>query len=174
MSSGTVVNVLVAALVSAVVALGVEWAAKPRLEARKERLLTIQRARWQVWRYLHQILAHGYALTTPPASGPDEDTRAAHEAVVPATRELEAAFSEVVTFGGRDRLEMVGVLASYVGAVRGVMASDRTWHDKGKLLHTWTPAVMDVLGGPGQGPLYWLRRRYRGRRLRELQQELDA
>jgi hypothetical protein len=40
-----VVTVAVSGLVSGVVALGIEWAAKPRLEARKERLLEVYRTR---------------------------------------------------------------------------------------------------------------------------------
>jgi hypothetical protein len=174
---GAVLTVLVSALVSvfvsAVVALGVEWAAKPRLEARKERLLTIQRARWQMWRCLNQILKHGTALAVTPPSGPDEDTQSAHYAVVPVVRDLEAAFDEATSFDGKVRLDTVGIIASYVGNVRGVMASDCAWQDKGQELKNWTTMLMDGLGGPTQPPWYSLRRRYRARRLAELRQALE-
>jgi len=173
----TVVSLLMAALVSAVVALGMEWAAKPRLEARKERLLTIERAKTQLWRCLHQMLFHAASLANPPVSGPDEDTQAVHEAVVPATHELEAAFMEATALGGHYRGEIVEVLANYVGAARGLMASNRTCDDKGRLLRGWTAALMDVLGGAGQPWLYWLRprwRRYRVRQLAELRRTFAA
>ncbi len=49
-------SLLAAAIVSAAVALGVEWLAKPRLEARKERILGRYRARDEVWRALDSIL----------------------------------------------------------------------------------------------------------------------
>jgi len=49
-------SLLAAALVSAAVALSVEWFAKPRLEARKERILGRYRARDNVWRALNSIL----------------------------------------------------------------------------------------------------------------------
>jgi hypothetical protein len=176
-SAATVVSLLMAALVSAVVALSVEWAAKPRLEARKERLLTIERARTQLWRGLHQMMFNAARLASLPASGPDEDAQAAHEAVVPATYELEAAFMEATGLGGHYREETVEVLASYVGAARGLMVSNRSCDEEGRLLRTWTAALMDVLGGPGQPWLYRLRprwRRYRVLQLAELQRMFAA
>ena len=49
-------SLLAAALVSALVTLGVEWLAKPRLEMRKERILRRWRAKDEVWRTLDRIL----------------------------------------------------------------------------------------------------------------------
>jgi len=62
---------------------------------------------------------------------------------------------------------VIELLASYVGFVRGVMRSERTWPEKGDMIWTCTPIVMDVLGGPGQCALYWMRRGYRARRHRQ-------
>jgi len=42
--------------VSVLVALGVEWLAKPRLEVRKKRILRRWRAKDEVWRTLDRIL----------------------------------------------------------------------------------------------------------------------
>jgi hypothetical protein len=155
-------SLLTAAIVSAAVALGVQWLAKPRLEARKERILGCYRARDDVWRALDSILLA--AATMKCAQTQLEDIQAAGAGIVPATRVLEEAFREVMPFIG-DR--NIGLMASYVGMTRGVMKSDSTWHEKGELLFACTPMIMDVLGGPGQGSLYWARRRYRERRAQE-------
>lgn len=64
----------------------------------------------------------------------------------------------------------IDLTSSYVGMVRGVMTSDRTLSEKGKILFVGTPLIMDVLAGPGQVPRYWIYRarwRYRRRRVRE-------
>jgi hypothetical protein len=169
-----VADVLTAALVSAVVALGVEWLAKPRLEARKERILRRYRARDEVRRLLYDILFNATKLKSrPPAtSANDGEAWQAADAIVPAARSLEDAFRmEVMPF---TRDEIAAALAGYVGFVRGVMESDRTGRDKGEQIAAQTSVIIDVLGGPGQGPLYWARRRYRARRLRELNDFLDA
>src|SRR6266498_675281 len=171
MTGVNVAAILVAALVSAVVAPGLEWAAKPRLEARKERILRRYRATDDVWRRLNDILFMGRMLKTAGPSDLGEDIRAAADGIVPATQALEEAFREVMPI---TRPEITGVLGSYVGFVRGVMASDRTWQEKGDLLFTWTPKIMDVLGGPGQRPLYRFRCRYRARQLCDLKAFLES
>jgi hypothetical protein len=170
MTGVNLAGLLVAALVSALVALGVEWAAKPRLEARKERILSRHRARNEVWRCLDDILLAAGALKMSTQAD-DDETRAVRDGIVPATRALEAAFRELMPFTKSD---VVGVVASYTGFVRGVMASDRSWQDKGALLFTWTPKIMDILGGPGQGPFYRLRWRYRRRQLHDATAFLES
>ncbi len=162
-------SLLAAALVSAAVALSVEWFAKPRLEARKERILGRYRARDNVWRALNSILLAAAMMKS--ARTQMDDIQAAGAGVVPATRALEEAFREVMPFtGGR----IIDLMASYVGTVRGVMESDRTWREKGELLAACTPLIMDVLGGPGQGPLYWARWRYRELRAREAEAVMSS
>jgi hypothetical protein len=155
--------------VSATVALGVEWLAKPRLEARKERILRRYRAREDVWRALDSIL---FAAATMKNTGSQQDQiQAAVAGIAPAMLALEEAFREVMPF---TRMRDVGLMASYVGMVRGTMQSDRSEPQKGALLFGYTPMIMDVLGGPGQGPLYWARRRYRARRAQEAQALMDS
>ncbi|MEV6515032.1 hypothetical protein AB0M37_04500 [Micromonospora chalcea] len=56
---------LVSALTSAVVTLGVEWLAKPTLEARKERILAKHRARASVKRCLRRTREMVYILLGP-------------------------------------------------------------------------------------------------------------
>jgi hypothetical protein len=51
-----VTSILVPALVSAVVALGIEWIAKPTLEVRKERILAAARARREAYRLTWEIM----------------------------------------------------------------------------------------------------------------------
>ena len=162
-------SLLAAAVVSAAVALGVEWLAKPRLEMRKERIFRRWRARDDVWRTLHRILLAA-AIMKNTQSQP-EDVQAADAGIIPATQELEEAFREVMLFtSGRD----IDLIASYVGMVRGAMKSDRTCGQKGELLFACTPMIMDVLGGPAQKPLYWAWWRYRARRVKAAQAFMDC
>jgi hypothetical protein len=169
MSGVSLGGLLFAALVSATVALGVEWLAKPRLEARKERILRRYRAKDDVWGALDDILLAAAWMKNTQAQA--DDIQAAAGRIVPAAQALEEAFREVMPFTGADN---IGLMASYVGMVRGTMKSDRTWHQKGTLLFDYTPMIMDVLGGPGQGRLYWARRRYRARRAQEAQALMGA
>ncbi len=169
----TLANVAVSALTSAVVALGVEWLAKPRLEARKERLLHRHRASADVRRQLDTILFDaGKLLHIRMPAGLKEDQRAIYvrelretsDEILTATRALEDAQLDVMSVTSDHNIEL---LASYVGFVRGVMRSERTWTEKGDMIWTCTPIVMDVLGGRGQSALYWMRRGYRARRHRQ-------
>jgi hypothetical protein len=96
MSGVSLSGLLAAALVSAAVALGVEWLAKPRLEARKEMILGRYRARAGVWRALDRIL-FAAAVMKSPRSQP-EDAQAAAAEVIPALQALEEEFREVMPF----------------------------------------------------------------------------
>jgi hypothetical protein len=156
-------SLLAAAIVSAAVALGVEWLAKPRLEARKERILGRYRARDHVWHALHSILLA--AATMKNTQAQLEDIQAAGAGVVPATRALEEAFREVMPF---TRMRDIGLMASYVGMVRGAMKSNRTWPEKGELLFASTPGVACRMGPrwPKEPALRWLARTLWGSGLR--------
>ena len=158
-------NLLAAALVSAVVALGVEWIVKPGLEARKERILGRSRARDEVWRALNSILYAAAMMKS--AQTPAADLEAAGAGIIPATLALEESFHEVMLFAGGRAIDLT---SHYVGMIRGVMASSRAWREKGEMLFDGTTLIMDVLVGPGQVPrywVYWARWRYRRRRARE-------
>lgn len=169
MSGVSLGGLLAAAVVSAAVALGVEWLAKPRLEVRKERILRRWQAKDEVWRTLDRIL-FAAAIMKNTRSEP-EDVQAADTEVLPATAHLEEVFREVMLFTRGRGLDLV---ASLVGMVRGAWQSDRTCREKGELLSTWIPVVMDVLGGPAQKPLYWLRWRYRARRAHQARAFFDS
>jgi hypothetical protein len=108
MSGVSLGGLLAAALVSATVALGVEWLAKPRLEARKERILRHYQARDDVWRALDDILFAAACMKSIQARS--HDVQAAAERIVPAARSLEEAFRGVMpsTAAGH-----IGLLASW-------------------------------------------------------------
>ena len=139
MSGISVGGLLAAALVSATVTLGLDWLARPGLEARKERILARSRARAEVWRALDSILfAAGWLKSTRSQPG---DIQSATAGIIPALQALEEAFREVMPFTSARNIDLV---ASYVGMVRGSMQSDWTWRQKGVLLYTATPMIMDV------------------------------
>ena len=85
MSGVSLSGLLAAALVSALVALGVEWLAKPRLEARKEMILGRYRAKADVWRALDRILLAGKVMQSPQ-SRPEDVQAAAAEVIRPSRR----------------------------------------------------------------------------------------
>ena len=169
MSGVSLGSLFVAAIVSAAVALGVEWLAKPRLEARKERILRRYQARDDVCHALYDILFDAGYMKSAQARA--EETEAAAERIVLAAQALEEAFRAVMPFTTVGRIDL---MASYAGMVRGTMMSDLPWHQKGELLSNCTPMIMDVLGGPGQGRLYWARRRHRAQRALEAQMFMNG
>lgn len=64
---------------------------------------------------------HGRRDVKNAQSQPD-DIRAAAAGIAPAVRALEEAFREVMPF---TRKRDIGLMASYVGMVRGIMQSDQ-------------------------------------------------
>lgn len=167
-------NLLDAALVSAVVAFRGEWLAKPRLEARKERILRRYRARDELRRLLDGILFDATKLRrqTLATNADNGEVRQAADAIVVAAQSLEEVFrSELMLLTSERR---TGLLASYVGFVRGVTASAGTAREKGEQVVTGTSMLIDVVGGPFQGPLCPVRWRYCARQMAELTKLLDA
>ena len=88
---------------------------------------------------------------------------------MPTTASLEQAFFEVMPFVSDSAIK---ALADYVGFVRGVMASQRTWEEKGSLLSIGTPMIIDLLGGGHWW--HWTRWRHRSRRLHEFKTFISA
>jgi hypothetical protein len=162
MSGVSLGGLLAAAVVSAAVALGVEWLAKPRLEVRKERILRLWQAKDEVWRTLDRIL-FAAAIMKNTQSQP-EDVKAADAEILRATADLEEKFREVMLFTSGRNIDLV---SSLVGLIRGAWQSDRTCRQKSELLFACIPVVMDVLDGRAEKPLYWARWRYRARCARE-------
>jgi hypothetical protein len=71
-----ILTVAVSALVSGVVALGIEWVAKPRLEARKEHLLAVYRVRRKLkgnWVRIMMITSKWRNFDPPPGAMNEEE-----------------------------------------------------------------------------------------------------
>ncbi len=92
-------GLLAAAMVSAAVTFGVEWLAKPRLEARKERILRRCRAKDEVWRTLDRILYWAAVMKTPQSR-------------TGTSRPLAARLCKVATPGELDNDRPVGPVRS--------------------------------------------------------------
>jgi hypothetical protein len=154
MHSSTLSYILVSALTSAVVALGIEWLAKPRLEARKERLLSARRARFTFESRLLRIevIAAMWKDLPPnpaPRASPGERERLRAELsrgmaeVDGITRELvDEVGSYALTYVGWNVPGGVGpvptLITRYVTLARGLVISDRTSNEKLRLLHDMT------------------------------------
>src|SRR5260370_24135917 len=105
MPAVSVGSLLAAALVSATVALGVEWLAKPRLEVRKERILRRYQARDDVWHALDRILLA--AATMKNTQSQPEDVQAADAGIIPAAQALQEAFREAMLLTSGRNLPLV-------------------------------------------------------------------
>ncbi|MET9339257.1 hypothetical protein [Nonomuraea sp. NPDC003804] len=130
MNAATITTVLTSAVVSAFVALAIEWAAKPRLEARKERILAVQRARFAAIDACREILMRLGGITTrnPFARSPEREKFIA---------EMTRMRSEIVDLSRtlQDHLVVSGIHQSalgrelygrLVGRVRGAAISEKT------------------------------------------------
>jgi hypothetical protein len=127
-------TVLTAALtsagVSALVALAVEWAAKPRLEARKERILEAQRVRLRALTICREIMFGLGRLSTRNPFLRDqrrglmiaETTRARNELLALADR-LSTEMVNSAFMPSHDVLRLCG---HTVGLLRGAAQSDST------------------------------------------------
>jgi hypothetical protein len=150
----TVDYLLLAALTSAVVALGIEWIAKPRLEARKERILSATRARATFDSRLLQIeVICAMWKDLPPIPAP----RASLGERQRLQGELERAIA-LIDAATRDMLDEIGsfaltyvglrlpggfgpipnLIVRYVTLARGLAISDRTNNEKFRLLYEMT------------------------------------
>lgn len=142
---------IVSATVATIVALSVEWAAKPRLEVRKERLLQKARARRDAVKNLLRVremavrLSHHRRLGA--ASKPENRAaystlyRGFHENLLKALDAFDAAFMEVAS-PPRDKL--YGPTTSYLGSVMGIAKSDRSLADQGWLIALLTLPLLEM------------------------------
>ncbi|MFC4118494.1 hypothetical protein [Nonomuraea zeae] len=122
--------VLVSAAVSLVVALGIEYAAKPRLEARKERILEAMRARRDL---LARVTLVGWTASAAAAELPAEASREVREKLrAEQARQFERLEGEVrglvddagrylSTFAGPARV----IIADYLFVQHGILLSER-------------------------------------------------
>lgn len=138
-------------LTSAFVALAVEWLAKPRLEARKERLLALYRARRAFEKNLLIILGNAAKLATGAANGiprgTDEELRRAIRAeadraasqIDAATKDMSDNVMDYVLTYSTDRIR--NLIIRYVFTTRGISISSRTRVEKAEMLKEVTAPI---------------------------------
>jgi hypothetical protein len=147
-------TVLVSALTSAVVALGIEWLAKPRLEARKERLLRLHRARQTFEANVVTVLANSAKVSAAseqplPDDLSDVVRRAIRDEISRVIQQIDDATREM-----SDKLvdyepsyptpRARSLIVQYVATTRGIQLSDKAPGEKAEILkqitaplHTW-------------------------------------
>jgi hypothetical protein len=146
-------TVLIAASTSALVALAIEWAAKPRLEARKERILDKARARRNVERQLREIVSISGTLEPGiPAMLSDADRRRLikrledrRAAVIQASEALDASFSELFrTTSPRVRV----IVPRMIGMAQGIALSGKLHQQAGRELQAVAGPVLNYYAYP--------------------------
>ena len=83
--------VLISALTSAVVALGIEWIAKPRMDARKERILEDHRSRlrFEAWLLRITVMSATWEQFEMPPGASDETRSTLENEQARALRQLD-------------------------------------------------------------------------------------
>lgn len=150
---------LISALISAVVALGIELVAKPRLEARKERILADHRSRLTFDARLTKIItmAATWAQFEEPTRGSDEFRDRLENERSRALQELDGITQELMDDLGSYAGTYVAwnprvlgasapaLVAKYVFIVRGISLSDRSAADKFRELRDVSLAMQQAL-----------------------------
>lgn len=151
-------TVLISACTSAGVALAVEWAAKPRLEARKERILEVHRSRREVIRALRTITTLGGQLEYELPAGMDGAARAL------AIRHLEDRRADAARIGRELETDATGfymslrnvraraVLSLMTGVVQGIAISGKPRQQAGRELSASSGPVLDYFARPWWQP----------------------
>ncbi len=121
-----IVTVLVSTLVSALVALGIEYTAKPQLEARREHLLEVYRRRRELLGYLDTISTIAGAWSELPAGERDRQWQrlaAMTETMLDDAWLYATSYRRVFRqFGRPSAFDLIG---SYVYTARGIFLADR-------------------------------------------------
>jgi hypothetical protein len=122
-------TVLISALTSAGVALAIEWAAKPRLEARKERILDQSKAKRDVLRQLATIVSLAASLNADVSSLSTSERRIMlgileerRVQIITASKAADSAFNNVVL--RTDHRTRV-VISKTIGMTQGIASSDK-------------------------------------------------
>jgi len=152
--SDLVVTVAVAAAVSGLVALGIEYAAKPRLEARKEELLELHRRRRELKAMLLKIMTLS-AMWGPYAAGGaselDGEMARALGQLDDMTRKL---FDDVEWYAGtfsslmvKGRPPLRDLVIRYIFAARAVYLSEMPREDMLRILGEMSEPLQVGLAG---------------------------
>lgn len=144
-------SAVVSAVTSGVVTLGIEWAAKPSLEARKERLLARHRCDAEIRRQLLRIRECAIRLSKAPRMSDMGDKERSvlrsewnntADRLEVSARLLDESMSDLYP---EKSGEVYSVLTGYFGLVVGTLNSSRSWVYKGKQIGTATQAVYAAL-----------------------------
>lgn len=152
--SDTIVTVAVSALTSGVVALGIEWLFKPRLESRKERLLELHRKRQAFRENMVSIMLYASMwsdFSMPADASPAESANVQDEmgrGLVKLDQATQAMMDEVHDIAATFLQSSVTMLvARYILGMRALQLSDRPVDDKLSKFLELTMPMHDVLFG---------------------------
>jgi hypothetical protein len=173
--SSTAITILTSALVSGVVALGIEWVVKPRLEARKERIIGYWRKRHTFDSYLLKMLVISgrWSELKEPAEVSDDFRRKLSGEmdrdfgqIDDMTRELfDDIGSYALTYVGMKlpyiKRSIPDMIADYIYIVRGIAISDRAQHTKAEIIRELTEPTFNYLFGNRKHPVRRMRALFR-------------
>jgi hypothetical protein len=152
-------TILISAATSGFVTLAIEWLAKPRLEARKERILAAHRARRQLSEAMLTIGVAAARLNRQrlPSDMPVEQRRSlladeqrAADSIDRLTLDLVerlGEFAGTYAWHGRD------LVIKYVSVMRGVVLSSRSRAEKAQIVIECTSPMATFLFGSGLRPV---------------------
>lgn len=158
-SATLLLSALISACTSGVVALGIEWLAKPRLEARKERLLARNRALAEIRRQLGRILELSIRLSKyPRMSGLDSERQAEmrrpyNEYIERARTSINALDEAISDLSPELPRGFYSLFTGYLGHAMGTLGSENTYKRKGEMLSYGTFAVRLAYETPRWRPL---------------------
>lgn len=131
-------TVLIAAVTSAGVAFAIEWAAKPRLEARKDRILEQSKAKREIERQLGIIVSLAGSLNADVSSLDSSERRKTLDylekrrtEVITASKAVESALT-VVALKTDPRIR--SILSFVIGMTQGIALSSKLRAQAGKEL----------------------------------------
>ncbi|EWM67010.1 MULTISPECIES: hypothetical protein [unclassified Micromonospora] len=144
--------VATSAATALIVTLGIEYAAKPRLEARKERILAALRSR-------RELSAALTAVSLPAAFLSMDIPREAESQVRETLKEerwrqyermrqqAQAMTDSMDRHAGTFHSMPMKIVMSYIGTMQGILLSARTRHDKAKLVFELSQQMALILDG---------------------------
>jgi hypothetical protein len=142
-------TVLVSALTSAGVTLAIEWMAKPRLEARKERILDRSRARREIIRQLSIMVIKGASLNSADMSTLSAPERRLMQAkldemrdeVIAAARTIESLFPTVAR---KTDPQIRDVMTYTIGMAQGIAMSEKLRSQAGAEIVAISSLALDL------------------------------
>jgi hypothetical protein len=130
----------------------VEYAAKPRLEARKERILGALRSRRELSAAITSIAMPAVFLSIDmpkDATGEIRDHLLAERKrqYERMRDQAQALVDSMDRHAGTFSAQAMKLVMSYISTVQGVMLSTRTRHDKARLVHDLSKQIAMILDG---------------------------